>query len=75
MAFSRKVARYSTYPDGESGSVVIVEHIDPRCYPIVKPVSWVEQSKRDAESVTSWPPKKMRTKGAPERSIKTHDAP
>lgn len=48
-AFARKVARFSTWPDGENGSIVIVEHIDPRCYPIVRPASWPEQYKREAE--------------------------
>lgn len=47
-AFCRKVARYSTYPDGENGSVIVTEHLDPRCYPIVRPQSWPDLSEREA---------------------------
>lgn len=50
IAFSKKVARYSTYPEGENGNIVVVEHIDPRCYPHVRPVSWSEFDKRQSNT-------------------------
>jgi hypothetical protein len=49
-AFCRKVARYSTWPEGENGGVIIVEHIDPRCYPRIEPQSWQAIQKRERES-------------------------
>lgn len=49
-AFCRKVARYSTYPNGDKGGVIITEHADPRCYPRVEPQSWKELSKREQKN-------------------------
>lgn len=46
VAFSKKVARFSTYPDGENGNIIVVEHIDPRCYPRVMPLSWPDYHER-----------------------------
>lgn len=52
VAFCRKVALHSTYPEGENGGVVIVEHVDPRAYPHVRPVTRRGRKQKAHESTT-----------------------